>query len=88
MAFNFITSKDGRWGTKEMVYLLQTHNGIPCVPIVDDNFILPDTVEELREWVQGETCLGHRLREGVVFRNPDGSTSFKCVDPEYLMKYH
>ena len=88
MAFNFITSKDGRWGTKEMVYLLQTHNGIPCVPIVDDNFILPDTVEELLNYATAESVCDHDLREGIVFRSKDGSKSFKAVSNEFLLKYH
>ena len=88
MAFNFITSKDGRWGTKEMIYLLQTHNGIPCVPIVDDNFILPDTVEELLNYATAESVCDHDLREGIVFRSKDGSKSFKAVSNEFLLKYH
>ena len=88
MAFNFITSKDGRWGTKEMVYLLQTHNGIPCVPIVDDNFILPDTIEELLNYATAESVCDHDLREGIVFRSKDGSKSFKAVSNEFLLKYH
>ena len=28
------------------------------------------------------------IKEGIVFRSQDGSMSFKCVDPEYLIKYH
>ena len=88
MAFNFITSKDGRWGTEKMVDLLQEHMGIPCVPVLDTNFILPDTVEELLAYVTAESVCDHDLREGIVFRSKDGSKSFKAVSNEFLLKYH
>ena len=88
MAFNFITSKEGRWGTEKMVELLQKLMGIPCVPIIDTNFILPDTVEELLQYATSHSVLDNDLREGIVFRSKDGSKSFKAVSNEYLMKYH
>jgi hypothetical protein len=88
MAFNFITSKDGRWGTEKMVDLLQEHMNIPCVPVLDTNFILPDTVEELLTYATAESVCDHDLREGIVFRSKDGSKSFKAVSNEFLLKYH
>lgn len=88
MAFNFITSKEGRWGTVEMRDLLERILGIPCVPIVDENFILPDTVDELLEIATGESVLDTGLREGLVLRSQDGIQSFKAVSNEFLMKYH
>ena len=88
MAFNFITSKDGRWGTEKMVDLLQKQMGIPCVPVLDTNFILPDTVEELLAYATAESVCDHDLREGIVFRSKDGSKSFKAVSNEFLLKYH
>jgi hypothetical protein len=88
MAFNFITSKDGRWGTEEMFNLLQGKMNIPCVPIIDTNFILPDTVEELLAYATGESVCDHDMREGIVFRSKDGSKSFKAVSNEYLLKFH
>ena len=88
MAFNFITSKDGRWGTEKMIDLLQGHMNIPCVPVLDTNFILPDTVEELLAYATAESVCDHDLREGIVFRSKDGSKSFKAVSNEFLLKYH
>lgn len=88
MAFNFITSRDGRWGTEEMVILLEKQMGIPCVPVVNNNFILPDTVEELLKYATGESVCDNDLREGIVFRSKDGSESFKAVSNEFLLKYH
>lgn len=88
MAFNFITSKDGRWGTEKMIDLLQGQMNIPCVPVLDTNFILPDTVEELLAYATAESVCDHDLREGIVFRSKDGSKSFKAVSNEFLLKYH
>lgn len=89
MAFNFITSKDGRWNTIKMQDLLEKHCGIPCVPIINPHYILPDTLEELREYVDSQTSIiDGKIKEGIVFRSEDGSRSFKCVSPTYLIKYH
>ena len=88
MAFNFITSKDGRWNSEKMVELLERKNGIPCVPILDNHFILPDTVEELLEMADGESVLDNKLREGIVFRSYDAKQSFKAVSNKFLLKYH
>lgn len=89
MAFNFITSKEGRFNSKRMKTLLEKTFGIPCVPIINENYILPDTLDELREYVDSDTSvIDGDIREGIVFRSFDGSRSFKCVSPTYLIKYH
>lgn len=62
---------------------------IPCVPILNEHFILPDTIDELRNYVNSETSkVDKKMREGIVFRSYDATQSFKCVSPEYLLKYH
>lgn len=89
MAFNFITSKEGRFNSERMKVLLERTFGIPCVPILNENYILPDTLDELREYVDSDTSvIDGDIREGIVFRSLDGTRSFKCVSPTYLMKYH
>ena len=89
MAFNFITSTEGRWNSDKMKDLLEKYYGIPCIPILNSKYILPDSLEELRAYVDSETSVIDRdIREGIVFRSQDGSRSFKCVSPTYLMKYH
>lgn len=89
MAFNFITSKDGRWNSIKMRDLLEYECGIPCVPILNESFILPDTIDELMEYTDSETSrLDNDLREGIVFRSLDGKKSFKYVSPNYLIKFH
>ena len=87
MAFNLIMSHTGRWNTVDMEELLKKYN-IPCVPIVDNNFILPDTVDELLDYATGNSVVDGKMREGIVFRSLDGSQSFKAVSNEFLLKYH
>lgn len=86
--FNFITSKEGRWDSVRAAKFMTQYN-IPWVPILDENYILPDTIEELRAFSHSEgSRIDGVIKEGIVFRSQDGSMSFKCVDPEFLMKYH
>ena len=88
MAFNLVMSHTGRWNTQEMKKILQYRYGVPCVPIIDTEYILPDTVEELLEYADGKSTLDGKPREGFVFRDKDGIRSFKAVSNAYLMKYH
>lgn len=89
MAFNFITSEEGRWNSVNMKTLLEKQFGIPCVPILNEHYILPDTLDELREYVDSDTSvIDSKMREGIVFRSHDGKRSFKCVSPAYLMIFH
>lgn len=86
-AFNFITSDRGRWNSVEAKKELDSAE-IPWVPIIDENFILPDTVDELLKIATDESVLDHGMREGLVFRSQDGIKSFKAVSNEFLLKYH
>lgn len=87
MAFNLITSDKGRWNSVDMRDYLDFK--VPCVPILNTWYTLPDTVEELREYVNSRPSeINGKIKEGIVFRSQDGTQSFKCVSPEYLLKYH
>ena len=87
-AFNLIMSNTGRWNTIAMKQELEEKFHIPCVPIVDSAYILPDTIEEILAYATGESVIDHDMREGIVFRSQDGSKSFKAVSNEFLLKYH
>jgi hypothetical protein len=90
-AFNLIFGyKDGsrrRCNPREMTEILAKYH-VPCVPIVDEYFVLPDTVEELLEIATGKSAIDGGMREGLVFRAYDGGQSFKAVSNEFLIKYH
>ena len=87
MGFNLIDSKRGRWNSVEAKDLCAMA-GIPWVPIISVDFILPDTVDELLAIATGESVCDHGMREGLVFRSQDGTQSFKAVSNEFLLKYH
>ena len=76
-----------RLNPREMTDLMSDY-GVPCVPIVDEHFILPDTVEELLEIATDKSAIDGGMREGLVFRSVDGVKSFKAVSNEFLVKYH
>lgn len=91
MAFNLIFGyKNGmkeRFNPMEMTNILKEFN-IPCVPIVDENFVIPETCKELLEFAGGLSKIDGGMREGVVLRSQDGAKSFKAVDNNFLLKYH
>lgn len=87
-AFNLRYSDCGRVGTLQMRDELEPL-GVPVVPIISEGMVLPATIEDLRAFVHSAPSeIDHGMKEGVVFRSLDGSDSFKCVDPEFLLKYH
>lgn len=63
---------------------------LPHVPIIDDNYILPDTIEELQAFVESEGSKIDGLpKEGIVFYDKaTGQRYFKFVSPAFLDKYH
>ena len=91
MAFNVIVKYEGeaprRLNPREMTDLLADY-GVPCVPIVDEHFVMPDTVDELLTIATDVSKVDGGMREGLVFRSVDGAKSFKAVSNEFLMKYH
>lgn len=87
VGFNLIFSDRGRLNSVEAKKIL-TEYGIPWVPIVDEHFVLPDTVEELLAIATDKSVIDGGMREGLVFRSQDGARSFKAVSNEFLLRYH
>lgn len=83
--FNLI-SPTGRWDSVSAKKGVEYY-GMKFVPILDRDYHLPDTVNEVLDYAHGESAIGDTLREGVVFRSMDGKSSFKAVDPLFLIKY-
>jgi len=87
-AFNLLYSDGGRVGTLEMRDALEPLE-VPIVPIISEGMTLPGSVDELRAFVHSApSAIDGGMKEGIVFRTLDGKDSFKCVDPEFLVKYH
>ena len=63
-------------------------NGLTHVPIIDTEYILPKTMEEIKLEADGKSVINPKMRrEGFVYRSKDGSISFKNVSREYLLKH-
>jgi hypothetical protein len=63
--------------------------GLTPVPVVNFDYILPDTVEGMLQYATAKSLINvDVLREGVVIRSKDGKKSFKAVSPEYLIKHN
>lgn len=86
-AFNLVVDGKGRLGTLEGRAILDKYQ-IPWVPVLDDHFMMPDTVDELLAIANGVSSVDELEREGIVFRTPDGKQSFKAVSNAFLLKYH
>lgn len=87
-AYNFIDPVKGRWNSIEARDLL-TKYGIEFVPIVNENYILPNDLNTFKLEADGdcEAPGAHGLREGYVYRRTDDcNISFKNVSNKYLLK--
>lgn len=87
-AFNLIYGyKNGeikKHNTLEMKEILEPY-GIQTVPVLDTEFVLPKTCDEMVSYADGESVLDGKIREGVVVRTYDCSQSFKAVSTKYLL---
>lgn len=86
--FNFINSKDGRIDSTIAKPLIESWE-MQWVPILDTNYIMPDTMEEFKQYATGKSAINPEvLREGVVLRNYKTGLSFKNVSREYLLRHN
>jgi RNA ligase (TIGR02306 family) len=61
--------------------------GLETVPILDRNFLLPNTVDDLLEYADAKSVLNPAFdREGVVIRSLDRKISFKAISNKFLLK--
>lgn len=90
MAFNLILANDindqERLSSVSMRAILDKYN-IPCVPILDTEFNIPQTCDELLEYADGKSQIDGKLREGIVLRTWDGINSFKAVSNQFLLEF-
>jgi hypothetical protein len=56
------------------------------VPILEMDFELPDTVDDLLLYADGKSVLNNNtIREGVVIRTDDNKVSFKAISNQFLL---
>lgn len=85
--FNLIINGT-RLGTVEMAKFCD-ENCLLHVPIIDTEYTLPKTMEEMKLEADGYSEINPKVkREGFVYRSIDGQQSFKNVSREYLLKHN
>ena len=85
--FNLVINQV-RTGTIEMAKFCDEH-GLEHVPIIDEHYYLPKTMEEMKLEADGYSVINPKVkREGFVYRSLDGQKSFKNVSREYLLKHN
>jgi RNA ligase (TIGR02306 family) len=71
----------------EFEYLIKSM-GLETVPILDRNFTLPNTVDEMLKYAEDKSILNPQFdREGVVIRSIDRTISFKAISNKFLLKH-
>jgi RNA ligase (TIGR02306 family) len=84
--FNYIVPGKTYSACNKVISNILSEQGFKTVPVVDYNYILPDTIDELVEYSIGKSVLYNTQREGIVLRNNENIVSFKCINPEFLLK--
>ena len=86
--FNFIDSINGRWPSN-LGKVIAEEMGMKWVPILDENFILPDDMETFKQMATAPSAVNPTvMREGIVLRQIADGMSFKNVSREYLLKHN
>lgn len=90
-AFNIIVDGNKLNSVEACKVLAETQQSkeekMEWVPILDDNFILPETVAELVKFATNKSAIyTGALREGLVIRDHGNEVSFKVISPEWLLK--
>ena len=69
----------------ELIELVKTLE-VKTVPILDLDFTLPDTIDELLLTAEGKSILNIKTeREGLVIRSHDRKISFKAISNKFLL---
>ena len=86
--FNFIDSINGRWPSN-LGKVIAEEMGMKWVPILNENFILPDDMETFKQMATAPSAVNPAvMREGIVLRHAGDDMSFKNVSREYLLKHN
>lgn len=90
--FHMIDSKIGKYDIRDAKKIWKEYN-METVPIINENYILPDDFEEFKLTADGmydpSVCEGkkNQAREGFVYyKTTDPNFSFKNVSTKYLLK--
>lgn len=73
---------------QQMIQICDKYS-LPHVHVFDWKYKLPDSIDKIIECVDSKCSkIDGKEIEGFVFYSQDGQRNFKCVSPNYLLKYH
>lgn len=85
--FNLFDIDLGEYHSLSMMEKTFTEMGLEMVPVLDKDFTLPQTIDELLRWADGKSELNSNFwREGVVIRTLDRKKSFKVISNKFLIE--
>ena len=65
---------------------LMAELSLPTVPILETDFTLPNTIDQLLQYAEAKAVLNPEFdREGVVIRSHDRKISFKAISNKFLL---
>lgn len=77
-----------RLSIKDMIAVCDKYN-LPHVHVYNFDYVIPDSVEKVIADVDNsKSHIDGGDIEGFVFYSQDGQQNFKCVSPNFLLKYH
>lgn len=85
--FNAFDIDNGKRLSYDNFVSLITYLGLDVVPIIDENFTLPDNIDELLKLSEGKSMLNSKTeREGFVIRSKENTElSFKVISNKFLL---
>jgi len=85
--FNVFDIDMGEYLPLDKFKFIVEHLGLETIPILDEDFKLPDSVDELLVYADAKSVLNPNFdREGVVIRSTDRTVSFKSISNIFLIK--
>jgi len=84
--FNVFDIEDSEYLTLHQFKFITNELGLETVPILDEDFTLPQSVDELLDYADAKSTLNSNFnREGVVIRSTDRTISFKSISNKFLL---
>jgi RNA ligase (TIGR02306 family) len=85
--FNVFDIDEGKYLPLDEFKFFVNHLGLDTVPILDEEFKLPNSIDELLVYADDKSVLNSNFdREGVVIRSVDRTVSFKVISNRFLLK--
>lgn len=85
--FNVFDIEDGEYLSLPQFKFITNELGLETVPILNEDFPLPENLDELLSYAENKSVLNLAFdREGVVIRSTDRTISFKVISNKFLLK--